>query len=113
MISRNHAARLAIVMQMSPQESRSSAGPDHVTLQALITWLINGPAQGRTDIEQGSLVHFYSQGTRSGVGSYGSFADWMRHVYWVAGGGESKENTFSLWGRRGDRLYRSGGTKIH
>ena len=23
-----------------PEESRSSAGPDHVTLQALITWLI-------------------------------------------------------------------------
>ena len=31
---------MAIVMQMSRQESRSSAGPDHVTLQALITWLI-------------------------------------------------------------------------
>ena len=27
-------------MQMSRQESRTSAGPDHVTLQALITWLI-------------------------------------------------------------------------
>ena len=27
-------------MQMRRQESRSSAGPDHVTLQALITWLI-------------------------------------------------------------------------
>ena len=27
-------------VQMSRQESRSSAGPDHVTLQALITWLI-------------------------------------------------------------------------
>ena len=25
---------------MSRQESRSSAGPDHVSLQALITWLI-------------------------------------------------------------------------
>ena len=24
--------------------------------------------QGRTDLEQGSLVHFYSQGTRSWVG---------------------------------------------
>ena len=36
----NHAAQLAIVMQRSRQESRSSAGPDHVTLQALITWLI-------------------------------------------------------------------------
>ena len=32
-------AQLAIVMQMSRQESRSSAGPDPVTLQALITWL--------------------------------------------------------------------------
>ena len=32
---------MAIVMQMSRQESHSSAGPDHVTLQALITWLIN------------------------------------------------------------------------
>ena len=30
---------MAIVMQMSRQESRSSADPDHVTLQALITWL--------------------------------------------------------------------------
>ena len=30
----------SFVMQMSRQESRSSAGPDHVTLQALITWLI-------------------------------------------------------------------------
>ena len=37
---RNHAAQLAIVMQMSRQETRSSAGPDHVTLQALITWLM-------------------------------------------------------------------------
>ena len=27
-----------------------------------------GQAQGRTDVEQGSLVHFYSQGTRSGIG---------------------------------------------
>ena len=26
----------------------------------------------------------------------------MRHVYWV---GKSRANTFSLWGRRGDRLY--------
>ena len=25
------------------------------------------PAQGRTDLEQGSLVHFYSQGTRNGI----------------------------------------------
>ena len=27
-------------MQMSRQESRSSVGPDHVTLQALIPWLM-------------------------------------------------------------------------
>ena len=26
-----------------------------------------GQAHGRTDIEQGSLVHFYTQGTRSGI----------------------------------------------
>ena len=25
------------------------------------------PVQGRTDLEQGSLVHFYSQGTRNGI----------------------------------------------
>ena len=36
----NHAAQLAIIKQVTRQESRSSAGPDHVTLQALITWLI-------------------------------------------------------------------------
>ena len=33
-------ADLFVTVQMSRQESRSSAGPDHVTLQALITWLI-------------------------------------------------------------------------
>ena len=36
----NHADQQAIIMELSKQESRSSAGPDHVTLQALITWLI-------------------------------------------------------------------------
>ena len=36
----NHAAQLAIIKQVTRQESRSSAGPDQVTLQALITWLI-------------------------------------------------------------------------
>ena len=35
---------MAIVMQMSRRESRSSAGPDHVTLQALITWLSCKPS---------------------------------------------------------------------
>ena len=38
-----------------------------------------------SDVEWGSLVHFYTQGTRSGMGSCGSFADWMRHVYWEGG----------------------------
>ena len=28
---------------------------------------VSGPAQGRTDVEQGSLVHFNTQGTRSGI----------------------------------------------
>ena len=28
----------------------------------------SGPAQGKTDVEQGFLVHFYVQGTRSGIG---------------------------------------------
>ena len=34
-------------------------------------------------LEWGSLVHFYTQGTSSGIGVLQSFADWMRHVYWV------------------------------
>ena len=34
------SALMGLIRQMSRQESRSSAGPDHVTLQALITWLI-------------------------------------------------------------------------
>ena len=40
MTGRNRAAQLAIVKQMIRQESRSSAGPDHVTEHALFTWLI-------------------------------------------------------------------------
>ena len=32
------------------------------------TLLEQGPAQRRTDIEQGSLVHFYTHGTRSRIG---------------------------------------------
>ena len=40
MTGRNRAAQLEIVKQMSRQESRSSAGPDHVTEHALFTWLI-------------------------------------------------------------------------
>ena len=31
----------------------------------------SGPAQGRTDVERGPLVHFYIQDTRSGMGSCG------------------------------------------
>ena len=27
-----------------------------------------GQLKGRTDVEQGSLIHFYAQGTRSGIG---------------------------------------------
>ena len=62
----------------------------------------SGPAQGRTDIEQGSLVHFHTQDTRSGMGSCRSFADWMRHVYWV---GEEQGKYLLPIGKRGDRLY--------
>ena len=51
----------------------------------LLKWLNSGPAQRRTDIEQESLVHFYIHGTRSGIGSCGSFADWMKHINWVEG----------------------------
>ena len=36
MTGRNRAAQLEIVKQISRQESRSSAGPDHVTDHALI-----------------------------------------------------------------------------
>ena len=40
-------------MQMSRQESRSSAGPDHVTLQALISWLIIPIGKG---VHQGCIL---------------------------------------------------------
>ena len=40
MTGRNRAAQLEIVKQMSRPESRSSAGPDHVTEHALFTWMI-------------------------------------------------------------------------
>ena len=71
---------------------------------------VSGPVQWGTEVEQESLVHFYSQGTRSGIG-----------VLWVMccldeacilGRGRSKANTFSLWGRKGDRVYCSGGPEI-
>ena len=29
-----------------------------------------GQLKGRTDVEQGSLIHFYAQGTRSGIGVF-------------------------------------------
>ena len=64
-------------------------------------------------VEQESLVHFYTKGTRSGIGSCRSFADWMRHEAHVLGGGKSEVNIFSLWGRMGDRLYCSGGPETH
>ena len=39
-------------------------------------------------------------------GSCGSFADWIRHVYWGGGGREkSKANTFSLCGIGGETGY--------
>ena len=40
-----------------------------------------GQAQGRTNIEQGSLVHFYTQGTRSGIGVFVShlLIGWSQH----------------------------------
>jgi len=31
----------------------------------------------------------------------------------ILGGGKRKANTFSLWSRRGDRFYCSGGLEIH
>ena len=68
--------------------------------------------QGRTDIQQGSLVHFYAQGTRSGIGVL-----WV--IFWLdeahilgVGVGESKANIFSLCSRRGDKLYCSGESEI-
>ena len=55
---------------------------------------VSRPAQGRTNVDWGSLVHFYTQGTRSGIGV-------LRDICW----GKSKANTSSLWGRRGERFY--------
>ena len=39
-LSRQESAQQAIILELSKQESRSSAGPDHVTEHALFTWLI-------------------------------------------------------------------------
>ena len=51
---------------------------------------------------QACLVHFYSQGTRNGMGSCWSLADWMSHIYWM---GKSKANTFSLCKVGGETGY--------
>src|SRR5574341_1319773 len=48
---------MAIVMQMSRQESRSSAGPDHVTLPALITWLIILCSRNSSCTHHVSIMH--------------------------------------------------------
>ena len=71
-----------------------------------------GQLKGEPMFEQGSLVHFYTQGTRSGIG-----------VLWViccldearilnGRRGKREANFFSLRGRRGDRLYCSGEPEI-
>ena len=63
----------------------------------------SGPAQGRTDVERESLVHSYTQGTRSGIVVLWVIC-WLDEAH-ILGGGKNKANTSSLWGRRGDRLY--------
>ena len=40
-----------------------------------------------------------------GYRSYGSFAAWMRKVYWLEEWGESKANTFSLYKEGGETGY--------
>jgi len=66
-----------------------------------------GHLQGRTDIEQGSLVHFYTQGTRSGIGVFcWSFADWKWHVYWGKVGEAGRVRQISsLYGVGGETGY--------
>ena len=46
-------------MQMSRQESRSSAGPDHVTLQALITWLIKSRSRDWACTDHLAIMHWW------------------------------------------------------
>ena len=65
----------------------------------------SGTAQGRADIGWGSLVYFYTQGTRSGLGVLGVICQ-LDEAH-VLGGEKSKANHSSLWGMRGDRLCRS------
>ena len=66
-----------------------------------------GLLQGRTDIEQGSLVHFDTQGTRSGIGVFcRSFTDWKRHVYWGKVGEVGRVRQIpSLYGVGGETGY--------
>ena len=61
-----------------------------------------GQLTGELTLNRGSQSTFIARVQGVGQGSCRSFADWMRHVYWV---GKSRANTFSLQGRRGDRLY--------
>ena len=65
-------------------------------------------AQGKTDIEQGSLVHFYTQDTRR-EWDRGLAGRLLRHVRWVW---EEQGKHLLPVGRRGDGLYCSGGPKI-
>ena len=71
---------------------------------SLLEWetLLTDQLKG-TEVDWGSLVHFYTQGTRSGIGVLRVIC-WLDEVR-ILGGGKIKANTSSLWGRRGDRLY--------
>ena len=57
MTGRNHAAQLAIVKQMSRQESCSSAVPDHVTEHAVSTWLITHLSRDYSCTDHVALMH--------------------------------------------------------
>ena len=57
MTGRNRAAKLEIVKQMSRQESRSSAGPDHVTEHALFTWMITHLSRDITCTDHVAIMH--------------------------------------------------------
>ena len=64
-----------------------------------------GQLKGEATFNRGPSSNFYAQGTRRGIG-----VSWV--ICWldearIRGGGKSRANTFSLWARRGDRLYRS------
>lgn len=73
----------------------------------------NRSAQGeKADTEQGSLVHFYTQATRSGIGGLVGHL-LMDEARTLGGGKEVKAKTFLLWSRRGDSLYCSRRLEIH